>query len=44
MRGQVAGLLWVGSGRELLVLVTAKTQKQKPESPRLSGICCLYVQ
>jgi len=32
MRGQLAGLWWVGAGRELLVLVTAKTQKQKPET------------
>jgi len=44
VRGQLAGLWWVGAGRELLVLVTAKNQKQKPENPRLSGICCLYVQ
>jgi len=32
MWGQLAGLWRVGAGRELLVLVTAKTQKQKPET------------
>jgi len=44
MRGQLAGLWWVGAGRELMVLVTAKTRKQKPENPWLSGIFCWYVQ
>ena len=38
--GQLAGLWWVGAGRELLVLVTAKTRKQKPENPWLSGVFC----
>ena len=44
MRGQLAGLWWVGAGRELMVLVTAKTRKQKPENPWLSGIFYCYVQ
>jgi len=43
-RGQLAGLWWVGARRELLVLVTAKTRKQKPENPWLSGIFYCYVQ
>jgi len=30
--GAVAGLWWVGAGRELWVLVAAKTRKQKPET------------
>jgi len=44
MRGQLAGLWWVGAGRELLVLVAANTRKQKPENPWLSGIFFWYVQ
>ena len=39
------GGLWVGAGRELLVLVTAKTHKQKPENrkPAAVGNIFLYV-
>jgi len=46
MRGQLAGLWRAGAGRELLVLVTAKTQKQKPENrkPVAVGNIFLYVQ
>ena len=45
MRGQLAGLWWVGAGRELLVLlVAAKTRKQKPEIPWMPGMLCWYAQ
>ena len=44
MRGQLVGFWWVGEGRELLVFVTTKTQKQKQENPWLSGMFCWCVQ
>ena len=37
MREQLAGLWLVGAGRELLVLVTAKTQKPETREPVAVG-------